>query len=94
MPAPEATIEDLPTIEDSLSYVRGNWNSLFPTAEGRRKTIGNIPTRLHAELAEIAESRNLRMFEVIAGLVDFYNEYEANFESELATIRTNTKPRR
>jgi hypothetical protein len=88
------TAEDLPTIEDSLSYIRGNYNDLFPAADGRRKTIGNIPTRLHGDIMAMAEARNLRMFEIIAGMMDFYNEYEATFETELAGQRNTPKPRR
>ena len=89
-----ANIEELPTIEESLSYIRGNYNELFPAADGRRKTLGNIPTALHAEILAMAESRNLRMFEIIAGLVDFYNEYEALFSHELSEKRTAPLSRR
>jgi len=86
--------DELPTLEESLTYIRGNYNELFPTADGRRKTIGNIPTSVHAEIHALAVSRNLRLFEIVAGLLDFYNEYEALFESELAEKRTLPKTRR
>ena len=86
--------EEFPTLEESLTYIRGNYNELFPTVDGRRKTIGNIPTSVHAKLSDMAARRNLRMFEIIAGMVDFYTEYEAVFEAELAEKRGATKTRR
>lgn len=86
--------DDLPTLDDSITYVRGNYNELFPTAEGRRKTIGNLPTRVHAELCQLADSRNLKLYEVVAGMLDFYNEYEAAFEDELVIKRDANKARR
>jgi hypothetical protein len=88
------TAEDLPTIEDSLTYIRGNYESMYPKADGRRKTIGNIPTRLHGEIMAMAEARNLRMFEIISGMWDFYAEYEATFETELSEQRNTPKSRR
>tara|TARA_R110000823_G_scaffold308997_1_gene432897 strand:+ start:1533 stop:1817 length:285 start_codon:yes stop_codon:yes gene_type:complete len=87
------TTDDLPTIEDSLAYVRGNYNDLYPTADGRRKTIGNIPSRLHADIQKFAEDRNLRMFEIVAGMWDLIQEYEVVFAPELAEIRKSVKPR-
>ena len=93
---PEQTPDEpnLPTIEDSLAYVRGSYNEIYPVAEGRRKTIGNIPERLHAELNELAREKNLRVFEIIAGMWDFYNEYEATFDPALTAQRAQTKARR
>ncbi len=82
--------ENLPTLEESLSHIRGNYNELFPTADGRRKTLGNIPTGLHTDILALAEERNLRMFEIIAGLMDFYHEYESHFSAELTYKRKNT----
>lgn len=90
----QLTADDLPTIEDSLAYVRGNYNELYPAAAGRRKTIGNIPSRLHADIQKFAEDRNLRMFEIVAGMWDLCQEYEATFGPELEAIRKSVKPRR
>ena len=85
---------ELPTLEDSIAYIRGHFNELYPKTESRRKTVGNLPERLHAEISEMAEGRNLRMFEVVAGLLDFYREYEAEFETDLDKQRAASKTRR
>lgn len=89
-----ATLTNLPLIEDSFSFVRGNYNLIYPQDESRRKTIGNIPERLHTEINDMCKSTNLRMFEVIAGLWDFYKEYEAEYEAELTAQRLTHEPKR
>tara|TARA_R110000782_G_scaffold26614_2_gene68043 strand:- start:121 stop:399 length:279 start_codon:yes stop_codon:yes gene_type:complete len=86
--------QEFPTIEESLTHIRGHYNELYPVIESRRKTIGNIPERLHAEISEMATARNLRVFEIIAGMWDFYREYEATFEAELVAQRESNKGRR
>ena len=85
---------NFPTLEDSLTYIRGNYNELFPMTESRRKTIGNLPERLHDDIKNIAETKNLTLYEVVAGLMDFHKEYENQFEQELATQRTASSNRR
>jgi hypothetical protein len=42
----------------------------------------------------MATARNLRVFEIIAGMWDFYREYEATFEAELVAQRESNKGRR
>lgn len=89
-----ATANELPTLEDSLTFIRGNYNELYPIDESRRKTIGNLPARLHDDIKQIAETKNLNLFEVVAGLLDFYTEYELQFEADLSAQRAKTPPRR
>ena len=84
----------LPTLEDSVVYVRGNFQTLYPPEQGRRKTIGNLPAGLHQELQEYADARNLKLFEILAGLWDFVAEYERVNETELTTQRAANKLRR
>jgi hypothetical protein len=86
-----AAAKDIQTIEDSIAYVRTNFNELFPPAEARRKTLGNIPERLHAELQEFAVERNLTMHEMVAVLWDFHTEYEAENEEKLKTQRAKKR---
>jgi len=85
---------DLPTLEDSLAYIRGNYNELYPIDESRRKTIGNLPERLHDEIHQMAVDRNLRMFEILAGMFDFFKEYESEFSDVLTEQRAQAKGRR
>jgi hypothetical protein len=82
------------TLEDSVVYVKGNFEKLYPSTESRRKTIANLPEGLHGELMKYAETHNLKMFEVIGGLWDFMTQYEDEFSKELKTQRKNDKPRR
>jgi hypothetical protein len=53
---------------DSIRHTREN---PYPSDEGHRKTIGNIPDRLHAELQKIGIEHNLRLHEVVATLLHF-----------------------
>jgi hypothetical protein len=86
--------EEILAIEDSLVYIRGNYNKLYPKTENRRNIIGNLPNRLHEDIKAFAEARNLRMFEVIAGLWDFLEVYEETYKDELKEQRTTNKNKR
>ena len=87
-------VVELPTFEDSLAHIRGNYNELFPITESRRKTIGNLPVRLHTAIAKMASDRNLCMFEILAGMVDFYEEYEATYAEQLTAQRLRNQTTR
>lgn len=86
--------EDILALEDSVTYVRGNFNDIFPVTENRRKTFGNIPARLHAELKAYAKAHGVKTYEVVAGLWDFHKEYEEIYADELKVQRAKTKSRR
>ena len=78
-------------IDDSVTYCRGNFAALFPVEEGRRKVLGNLPARLHDQVMKEADKRNVRAYEFLAGLMDFYTQYEAEFKTELAVQRKSLK---
>jgi hypothetical protein len=81
------TPKDIPTLSDSIQYVRANFNDLYPHNESRRKTLGNIPERLHAKLAAHAAEHRVKLFEVMAALVDFYEQHEAENAKTLTVQR-------
>lgn len=80
-------------IDDSITYTRGHFNTLFPKNESRRKVFGNIPERLHDEITAEAKRRNIHAFEFIAGLWDFFKQYEEEYKEEL-TAQRKTPQRR
>lgn len=81
------------TLEDSINYTRGHFNNMYPKSESRRKTIGNIPERLHTQLHEYADANSASVYEVIAGLWDFHLHYESINAAKLETHRAKTTPR-
>lgn len=78
-------------LEDSVHYVRTNAAEIFPPTESQGKTMGNIPHELHAKLQEYAKQYNLKMFEVVAGLWDFYEQYEETYADELKKQRSKRR---
>ena len=76
-------------IEDSIAYVRENGKTLYVAPE--RKTIGNTPVELHAELQEYAETKGLKMFQLVGALWDFFREYEGENAKELAADRAKRR---
>ena len=78
-------------LEDSVHYVRTNAASIFPPNESQAKTMGNIPHELHANIQGYAKKYNLKMFEVVAGLWDFYEQYEEIYADELKKQRTGRR---
>lgn len=84
-------MSDLITLEESVNYVRANFNELYPKDESRNRTIGNLPDRLHTDLIEYAEEQGLKMYEVIAGLWDFVEQYEADNEKALKQQRSKAR---
>ena len=86
--------EKILALEDCMVYVHGNFTELYPPIEGRSKTIANIPTGVHGQIVEIANERGLKMCEVLAGLLDFADEYEEIYADELKEQRARPKARR
>ena len=75
------------TLADSVTYVKGNFNEIYPRTEPRNKTLANLPERLHADLLGYAEERNLKMYEVLGGMWDFIQQYEEAYAAELKAHR-------
>ena len=75
-------------IEDSVSYVQ---KTLKPATKNTRKTVGNMPEELHSELLAFAEENNIKMFQVVGALWDFYCLYEETHEKELKEKRANMR---
>ena len=82
--------EDILTLEDSTLYIRGHYHEMFPSTKPRR-TMGHLPVELHKDLFDYAQKHNLKMYEVIAGLWDFYSQYELENETQLKTQRAKNK---
>ena len=80
-------------IDDSISHCRGNFAKLYPKTESRRKVFGNIPERLHDEIADEAKRRNVCVYELVSGLWDFFKQYEDENKKELAEQRKTPTPR-
>ena len=83
-------IQEIISIEGSITYLRENYGVLYPTKPKQRKhTFGNIPEGLHTLITAFASARNLTVAQSIAALWDLYTEYEAEFEDELTAQRSN-----
>lgn len=85
--------DDLLTIEESIQYVRTHRETLYPRSNDRGKTLGDLPVELHGHIQSYAKQHHLKMFEVVAGLWDFYEQYEIIHEDELKTQRADTRRR-
>ena len=86
-------MDDLLTLEDSVHYVRANVATIYPPAEHRGKTMGSIPVELHKKLQTYAKANKLLMNELLAGLWDFHEQYEATYADELKKQRATKKRR-
>ena len=91
--------DDILTLEESVHYVRSNYLELYPKAKvngktARGKSIADIPVSLHLKIQAIAQKHKLQMCEVVAGLWDFYEQYELINAAELKRQRIQNKNRR
>lgn len=101
-----AEVEDILTLEESISYVRTNMGTLYPIkpikgkksnkrflSKYRGKTMGSIPDGLHKNIFDYAKKHKLTMGEVLAGLWDFYEQYEEIYADELKEQRKRNNRR-
>jgi hypothetical protein len=86
--------EEILDLEESIRFIRANFNTIYPPTKSLPKTIGNIPEALMDEFRVLADDHNLKMFELLAGLLDFYSEYEDLYATELAAQRALPLKRR
>ena len=78
---------DILTLEECVQHVRLNVGTLYPPTEHRGKTMGCIPIGLHESMKSYAHKNKLKMHELLAGLWDFYEQYEIIHSTELKKQR-------
>ncbi len=82
---------DLLTLEESIQYVRINISEIYPPTGHRGKTMGSIPVGLHEKMKNYAHKNRLKMNEVLAGLWDFYEQYEEIYAADLKKQRNKRR---
>ena len=85
---------EIMSIDDSVEHILSHGRDDYPVDKLNRKTLGNIPPKLHNEIAAFAEERKILIYEVLAALWDFHKEYEATNEKELTAQRALPVARR
>jgi hypothetical protein len=76
------------TLDDSISYMRKNMGTEFPSTKASNRTISNIPSPLHKEMLEYCKANKLTMYELLAGMWDFVSQYEDVNSAALAAQKT------
>jgi hypothetical protein len=92
--AKQQPVDEILSLEDSITFIRGNFKALYPSTSLDRKTIGNIPEGLMDKLRALADQHNLKFFELLAAMVDFMAEYEELYAEELKAQRALPLKRR
>ena len=88
------TTTEIMSIDDSLDYIKAKGRDIYPVTKDSRKNIGNLPPKLHEELAAFAAEHQIHIYEGLAALWDFHKEYEHEFEKELKKQRALPPVRR
>jgi hypothetical protein len=78
-------------LEECIQYVRLNVSEIYPPTKHRGKTMGSIPVGLHEKMQKYALKNKLRMNELLAGLWDFYEQYEDIHATELKKQRNKRR---
>lgn len=85
--------KEILSMQDSINYIRTNFKAQYPKENDKRHTFGNIPSGLHSDILNFAEEHNMHIAEALASLWDFHKEYEAEFQTQLAAQKANTRRR-